>query len=102
MTAVKATYARQLTNGFCWLGEHGIPLEADVVQFGDTLTVVFTEESLKAMADFDIDELQGAEEAIERAFWESEQAECARVRSAQQRGDQEFFDARAKREGEAA
>ena len=67
------------------------------------LLVVWADETLPVIAALDAEEQVGAIEAIEQAFFDDEHADAARVRSAQQRGDQAFFDARnAARKIEAA
>lgn len=78
MKLIRATYLRQLEGHGCWLGEEPVELSAECEQFGDTVLVVWTDETLAKLAalDLDGDELLGCTEAIEEAFYLAEQSAC--------------------------
>jgi hypothetical protein len=86
---VSATYNRPILCRFSgsWLYDKPVSVTAECEQFGDEVLVIWTLETLEALAslDFSGDELVGATEAVERAFFESEREEC-RVASVRQRG----------------
>ncbi len=87
MRLVRATYVRQHLDG----SDEAIALSADVIQdggehSGSELCVVWTDECLVtlAAAELDMEELVGATEALEEAYWASEREEC-RLASVRQR-----------------
>lgn len=76
--------------------DRDITITAEVEQHGDELTVIWTSGALDLFRAlrFNCDELIGCVEAVESAFYDAADEDCRQVRSAQQRGDQAFFDAR--------
>jgi hypothetical protein len=89
---VTAQYARPTYCRFsgCWLADKPVTVSADVEQFGDELLVIWTDETLAKLAElgFSVDELVGAQEAIEAAFGEHEREQC-RLASVKQRAGEE-------------
>lgn len=88
MRLVRTGYARCLPDG----GDVSVELVAEVAQDGggscdSELLVIWTDETLAKLADleFGMEELVGAQEAIEAAYWESEREEC-RHSNLRQRG----------------
>lgn len=95
---VSTTYMRQVTGHGCWLGETPIEIEAEVFQdggehTGSELLVIWTDETLASLAslDFDMSELEGAQEAIEEAYWASERDQCRASITRQQSATEESF-----------
>lgn len=75
MRTVKATYQRPVySHGGSWLRDEPVELEAECEQFGDEVLTVWTDACLAtlAVADLDMEELVGATEAIEEAFFAAE------------------------------
>lgn len=86
MSAIKATYRRQLEANGIWLGQEPIELEAHCEQMGDIVIVAFTAETLELLASLDLTvaQLEGCDEAVEEAFFQAEREAC-RVSSLRQR-----------------
>lgn len=90
----RATYVRQIEHVGGGISERAIELSAEVFQdggagFASELLVIWTDETLAAVAvaDLDMSELEGCQEAIEEAFWSSERAECRKSYVRQQTGE---------------
>lgn len=89
--SVRTTYQRQIESNGWWMGEEALQISADVIQdsgVGRTseLCLVWTAETDALIAEFGLasEELTGCEEAIEAAFFASEQEE-SRLASVKQR-----------------
>jgi hypothetical protein len=87
MKTIATVYQRPLfTRGGAWLRDTPVEVTAEVEQFGDLLLVLWTPETMAALAElrFDGEELVGAQEAIEEAHHQAEREAC-RVASVKQR-----------------
>ncbi len=89
MKTITTAYLRQSESNGCWMGETAISITAECEQFGDELLVVWTDETLAELAalDLDGDELIGCTEAIESAFWASEEEQCRLANVRQRTGE---------------
>lgn len=83
---ITATYRRQVYDAVsgAWLNEVPVEISAEVIQDGghgcsSELCVIWTDSTLETFqaGDFDIEELIGAQEAIEEAWFVAERAACA-------------------------
>ena len=85
---MKAVYMRQLSNGFCWLGEETVDLEFTATQSGDTVDISFTDETKLRLYALRLtpDEIVGCDEVATEATWESERAACAESSVRQREG----------------
>lgn len=91
---VTATYQRPVYNvAGAWIRDEPVELVAEVLQdsgeyCSSELFVVWTDETLAKLAaiDFSVDELIGAQEAAEEAYWANEAEECRVLKVRQQLG----------------
>ena len=90
MNLISAVYQKQFYSAHsgAWLDELAIQIAAEVEQFGDSLLVIWTDECSATLeaAGLDCDELIGAQEEIESAFWAAEREECRLSKVRQQNG----------------
>ncbi len=87
---ITATYQKQIYAALsgAWLDQTPIEISAECEQHGDTVTVVWTDETLATIADhgLDAEEVVGCQEAVEQAFFEGEREQC-RLANVRQRAE---------------
>lgn len=80
MKTIAATYLRPVYDDYssAWLNDVPVTVTAEVEQFGDDLLVIWTSACLTELGrrEFTGEELVGAQEAIEEAWWASEREAC--------------------------